>query len=256
MTLTYQSCYQSHFWISHFHGFPLTSKAVSCHDGVTMPAEKIFWEDPYLTELTARVTSVNSNIITLDRTIFYAASGGQESDAGTMGARKVLKAEKRDTEIYYTLEGPQDLKLGDEVLVKINWTRRYRLTRLHFAAEIILELVNQLFGKPFKIGANISANKARIDFLWEGRISDAFPLLLERAGKIIQADLLIRSEFSDREKEQRYWEIEGFSKVSCGGTHPKRTGEVGQITLRRNNIGKGKERIEIMLAQGTPGSDQ
>jgi Ser-tRNA(Ala) deacylase AlaX len=123
--------------------------------------------------------------------------------------------------------------------------------RLHFAAEIILEIINQLFGKPFKIGANISENKARIDFLWEGRISDAFPMLLEGAGKMIHADLPIRSEFSDRETEQRYWEIEGFSKVSCGGTHPKRTGEVGQITLRRNNIGKGKERIEIMLVEPT-----
>jgi len=214
-----------------------------------MPAVKIFWEDPYLTELIARVTSVNSDTLTLDRTIFYAVSGGQESDAGTIGGRKVLEAEKRDTEIYYTLEGPHDLKAGNEAIIKIDWTRRYRLMRLHFAAEIVLELVYQLFGRPIKLGANISAEKARIDFLWEGRISDVFPTLLERAEKIIQADRPIKSEFSDREKEQRYWEVEGFAKVSCGGTHPRRTGEVGQITLRRNNIGKGKERIEIMLAQ-------
>ena len=38
-----------------------------------MPAQKIFWEDPYLTEHTVRVTSVNGNTITLDQTIFYAA---------------------------------------------------------------------------------------------------------------------------------------------------------------------------------------
>jgi Ser-tRNA(Ala) deacylase AlaX len=214
-----------------------------------MPAVKIFWEDPYLTELIARVTSVNSDTLTLDRTIFYAVSGGQESDAGTIGGRKVLEAEKRDTEIYYNLEGPHDLKTGNEALIKIDWTRRYRLMRLHFAAEIVLALVYQLFGRPTKLGANISEEKARIDFLWEGRISDVFPTLLEHAGKIIQAGLPSKSEFSDREKEQRYWEVEGFAKVSCGGTHPRRTGEVGQITLRRNNIGKGKERIEIMLAQ-------
>ena len=212
-----------------------------------MPAEKIFWEDPYLIDLIARVTSVNGDAITLDRTIFYAASGGQESDTGAIGGQKVIRAEKRDIEIYYTLEGPHDLKPGNEVPVKIDWTRRYRLMRLHFAAEIVLELVYQLFRRPSKIGANISEDKARVDFLWEGRISDAFPLLLERSAKIIHADLPIRSEFSDREKEQRYWEVEGFAKVSCGGTHPRRTGEVGQIALRRNNIGKGKERIEITL---------
>ena len=214
-----------------------------------MPAEKIFWEDPYLTELTASVTSVNGDTITLDRTIFYAASGGQESDSGTIGGRKVLEAEKRGPEIYYTLEGPHDLNPGDEVLIKIDWIRRYRLMRLHFAAEIVLELVYQLFGRPSKIGANISEDKARIDFLWEGRISDAFPILLERAGKIIDADFPIRSEYSDRESEQRYWEIEGLARVSCGGTHLKHTGEVGQIRLKRNNIGKGKERIEITLVE-------
>ena len=43
----------------------------------------------------------------------------------------------------------------------------------------------------------------------------------------------------------RYWEIEGFARVPCGGTHLKRTGEVGNIALKRKNIGKGKERIEV-----------
>jgi Ser-tRNA(Ala) deacylase AlaX len=70
---------------------------------------------------------------------------------------------------------------------------------------------------------------------------------MERAGAIIEADLPIRSEYSNREQEQRYWEIEGFARVSCGGTHPRRTGEVGRISFKRNNIGKGKERIEIYL---------
>jgi Ser-tRNA(Ala) deacylase AlaX len=212
-----------------------------------MPANKIFWEDPYLIELSAGITSMDNDTITLDRTIFYAASGGQESDTGTMNALKVLRAQKRDTEIYYTLECPHDLKPDNEVFIKIDWARRYRIMRLHFAAEIVLELVYQSFGRPLKIGANISEDKARLDFLWEGMISDTFGVLKERAGTIIEADLPIRSEYSNREQEQRYWEIEGFARVSCGGTHPRRTGEVGPISLKRNNIGKGKERIEISL---------
>ena len=43
--------------------------------------------------------------------------------------------------------------------------------------------------------------------------------------------------------------IEGFSRVSCGGTHVKSTAEVGHITLKRVNVGKGKERIEIYLVK-------
>jgi Ser-tRNA(Ala) deacylase AlaX len=212
-----------------------------------MPAEKIFWEDPYRSELITVITSVDKDTITLEETIFYASSGGQESDTGTMNALKVLCAQKRGTEIYYTLECHHDLKPDNEIIIKIDWVRRYRLMRLHFAAEIVLELVYQLFGRPSKIGANISEDKARLDFLWEGNISDTFSVLIERACKIIEADLPIRSEYSDPEQEQRYWEIDGFARVSCGGTHPRRTGEVGRIGLKRNNIGKGKERIEIYL---------
>ena len=213
-----------------------------------MPAEKIFWEDSYLTEHEAKVTGVDGNTITLDRTIFYAASGGQESDTGTIAGFPVLSTEKKDTEIFYTLKGLHNLKEGDKVLVRIDWERRYRLMRLHFAAEIILELVYRLFNRPVKIGANISEDKARIDFLWDGRISDAFPLLTREAKDIVEKDLPIRSEYSQREQEQRYWEIDGFAKVSCGGTHLRCTGEIGVIRLKRNNIGKGKERIEIYLA--------
>jgi Ser-tRNA(Ala) deacylase AlaX len=213
-----------------------------------MPAEKIFWDDPYLTELPARVTGVLGDAVTLDRTIFFASSGGQESDAGTIGGYPVLDAVKRGLEIYYTLEEPCVLKAGDEAHVRIDWARRYRLMRLHFAAEIVLELVYRLFDRPEKIGAHIGEDKARLDFVWDGRISDAFPVLMERSGGIIDADLPIRSAYSDRENEKRYWEIEGFARVSCGGTHPRRTGEIGPIRLRRNNIGKLKERIEILLA--------
>jgi Ser-tRNA(Ala) deacylase AlaX len=214
-----------------------------------MPSEKIFWEDPYLTELKAKVTSIAGDTVTLDRTIFYAVSGGQESDSGTIGGFPVLTAEKKDREIFYTLAGPHRLKEGDEVLIRIDWPRRFRLMRLHFAAEIILELVYRHWGRPVKIGANISEDKARLDFLWDGRISDAFPLLREEAGKLIRENTPVISAYSERETEQRYWEIEGFARVSCGGTHIRRTGEVGGIRLKRNNIGKGKERIEIYLEE-------
>lgn len=65
--------------------------------------------------------------------------------------------------------------------------------------------------------------------------------------EIIRRDELIKTGFSDILNQRRYWEIEGFSKVPCGGTHVKSTAEVGNVTLKRVNIGGGKERIEIRL---------
>jgi Ser-tRNA(Ala) deacylase AlaX len=214
-----------------------------------MSVMKLFWQDPYLTELSAQVVWMNENNLKLDHTIFFPFSGGQESDSGTIGGFKVLEAKKEGREITYRMEASPALKAGDPVLIKIDWSRRYRLMRLHFAAEIILELINQNYQNPEKIGAHISESKARIDFRWAPNISHQFNFLETELNKIVDADCEIISAFSDAEQELRYWEIKGFGKVSCGGTHPKRTGEVGKIKLKRDNIGKGKERIEITLLE-------
>lgn len=78
-------------------------------------------------------------------------------------------------------------------------------------------------------------------------LTPVFDGLLTDYNAIIATDVPIQTGFSDVENQRRYWEIEGFSKVACGGTHVKSTAEVGYVTLKRVNIGGGKERIEIKL---------
>ena len=214
--------------------------------------EKLFWQDPYQTELTTRVNSVDGDRIRLDSTIFYAQSGGQESDAGTIAGLPVLAVIKDGLEIGYQLPADHGLQAGQSVEVTIDWLRRSRLMRLHFAAEIVLELVYRKYPGIEKVGAHISVDKARLDFATDESISADIPELESKANEIIQRDLKIVSEFSDRETERRYWQIEGFSKVPCGGTHVRSTGEVGLLKLKRKNPGKGKERIEVtLIGQGS-----
>jgi Ser-tRNA(Ala) deacylase AlaX len=208
---------------------------------------KVFWEDPYLAQLETRVTSVNDNDVTVEETIFYAFAGGQESDRGTIGNSHVLEARKEGKEIVYTLEKGHGLKSGDRVRMTIDWERRYRLMRLHFAAEIILELVYQHLQFIQKVGAHIAQDKARIDFEWGENISKMFPVIQENARRMVETNQDIVSAFSDEDAEERYWDIKGFARVPCGGTHLRRTGEVGEIELKRKNPGKGKERIEIYV---------
>jgi len=98
-----------------------------------------------------------------------------------------------------------------------------------------------------KIGAHIAQDKARIDFVWHANIAPELSAIQAQAGALIAANHPIISAFSDEANERRYWEISDFARVSCGGTHIKRTGEVGEITLKRKNVGRGKERIEIYL---------
>lgn len=208
---------------------------------------KLFWQDPYRSSLATRIAAVEGDQVRLEENIFYAFSGGQESDAGTVGGRKVLEARKDGGDILYRLEPDHDLKPGDAVRVEIDRARRLKLMRLHLAAEIILELACQNLPGIQKIGAHIAEDKARIDFEWPENISKLFPMMQEKAGALIAADHPIVSAFSDEENQRRYWEIAGFARVPCGGTHLKRTGEIGALALRRVNIGKGKERIEIRV---------
>ena len=212
-----------------------------------MATTKIFWTDPYLTELETTVTSVNQNVITLKETIAYAFSGGQQSDAGTINGFTIEKAQKVGKEIFYTLPTNHTIAAGEKVVVKIDWEKRYKIMKLHFAAEVILELVKQNFGNPEKIGANITSEKSRIDFIWENDISEMFPVLEAKAKELIQADKPIISDFSNETDEIRCWKIEGFGQVPCGGTHIKTTGELQAIRLKRDRQGKNKERIEIYL---------
>lgn len=208
--------------------------------------QKIFWDNPYQRQLMTKVVSVNENRLLFAETIGFSFSGGQESDTVRVNGLMVTHSEIEDDLIYYTLPSEHGLSEGDVVLMEIDFVRRYKLMRLHFAAELILELVQRMLPIE-KIGAHIAEHKARIDFSYQHNISDIFNSLLFEYNQIIAKDMLIRTGFSDEKNQRRYWEIEGFSKVSCGGTHIQSTAEVGFITLKRVNIGSGKERIEIKL---------
>lgn len=210
--------------------------------------QKIFWSDPYLSKLSTTVSSVAGAQVRLSETIIFAFSGGQESDTGTIDGHAVVASQKQGLEIVYTLAQDHGLMVGQSVMVEIDGDRRLKLMRLHFAAELVLELVYKRLGSVQKIGAHIAQDKARIDFAWPDSLASLLPDIETAANAIVAADMAISTGFDDEANERRYWEISGFSRVPCGGTHVKRTGEIGPIRLKRHNKGRGNERVEIYLA--------
>ena len=210
--------------------------------------QRVFWLDPYLTVLDTVVTNVAAADVRVEKSIFYACSGGQEGDVGTIAGQVVQAARLEGDDLVYTLGMNHGLKPGDPVTMAIVWQRRYRLMRLHLAAEIVLELVCQTLPGIEKVGANISADKARRDFRWPDNIASMLTRIQKQAEALIVADKDIVSDFSDTTERERFWEIAGFARVPCGGTHLRTTGEIGQIELRRRNPGRGKERIEVTLS--------
>jgi alanyl-tRNA synthetase len=137
--------------------------------------DRLFWEDPYATSNEAVVTTVNSADIELDRSVLFAFSGGQECDLGWIGGHRVLQARLDGARLIYPLPDGHGLQVDDPVQVVIDWECRYALMRLHFAAELVLEMVSAALPGVERIGAHIAQDKARIDIFWPTSIATLLP---------------------------------------------------------------------------------
>ncbi len=213
--------------------------------------KKLFWDDPYLDSCEAKVTSIEGNRVKLDQTVFYAFSGGQASDFGTIGGVNVVEAVKAGDkesiiDITYVLEKDPEFKVGDEVEVKIDVERRNKIRNLHSAAHIVWYFVEEKLGKLNSIGSNVSVDKSRLDYLLETPISEHLLEIEEKVNKFIEEDHEVITNVDEEKPDLRWWVCDDW-KMPCGGTHVRSTKEIGRIKLKRKNIGAGKERIEITL---------
>lgn len=84
-----------------------------------MTVKKLFWENPYLKTCAAQIVNIAGGCITLDKTIFFAFSGDQASDSGSINGYPVLEAKKVDHEIFYQIEEVHNLQVGQQVEVEI-----------------------------------------------------------------------------------------------------------------------------------------
>ena len=110
-----------------------------------------FNEDSYLDKCEATITSIDNNIIQLDRTIFYAESGGQPGDIGEIVLNdrelKGIDTQKGSSpkEIQHIIEGEIDQYLiGKSCELRIDWERRKDHMRLHTSCHILCSLVDAM----------------------------------------------------------------------------------------------------------------
>ena len=197
--------------------------------------KKLYWDDPYLTKCTSVVTSIEESKIKLDQTIFYAFSGGQASDFGTIGGINVVEAVEEDKEnISYLLDNVPNFNIGDEVEVVINEERRRKIRNLHSATHIVSYFVEEKLGKLECIGSNVSVDKARLDYIFEGSISEHLMELEEKINLFILEENEVTIENDETDTKLRLWICKEMN-MPCGGTHVKNTKEIGKVKLKRKN---------------------
>jgi misacylated tRNA(Ala) deacylase len=234
-----------------------------------MNMELLFLLNPYVKEFDATVTDVitddTGNYIVLDRTAFYATSGGQPNDLGIITINgevfNVVDVLKKDG-LYLHRIDRSGLKVGDSVHGIINWDRRYKLMRYHTASHILSTIIFNETGADIT-GNQIYLDKARVDFSLEAFDRNLMQSFEEKTNAIIKQALPVTFRILDREEafkipslvklrkqlpetitQIRIVDIEGFDHQACGGTHLNNTSECGSIEIY-DLENKGKERRRI-----------
>jgi len=211
-----------------------------------MVTRKIYNEDAYVHEFQTTVTSISANDVILEATAFYPSGGGQVCDTGEIEGARVLGARKADEEIVHEMEIQPSFAVGQRVSCSVDWTRRYRIMRLHSAAHIVYYVMQDVFGaKPASSGL-VDDQKDRNDYLFDTPVDRGKLKSVED-----QVNVIISKGFPVKiwlEGETKFWKIEPYPVMKCAGTHVRNTSEIGPVRVDRGKKpGKGKERIETSL---------
>lgn len=241
-----------------------------------MSTDCLFREDSYLKDCSATVVALTeTGGVVLDRTIFYAASGGQPGDTGTLrsangDAIRISSAayvDREKTEITHSpaVSTGLDLKIGEPVHIAIDWDLRYARMRMHTA----LHLLSAVLPYPVTGGA-VGDREGRLDFDIPEAGLDKDEITAKLAG-MVAASVEVRARWiSDAELEAnpalvktmsvkpplgtgrvRLIEIVGYDLQPCGGTHVRTTGEIGDVRVIQIEK-KGRQNRRVRLAFASP----
>ncbi|BBD72691.1 alanyl-tRNA editing protein AlaX [Sulfodiicoccus acidiphilus] len=225
-------------------------------------AEELFLKDSYIKEFEAVVTKVEGTEVFLDRTAFYPGGGGLENDVGWLEVEgreiEVTKVTRKGNEIAHIVS--RELARGQRVVGRVDWSRRYRMMRLHTLSHIIAALAYRKFNALIT-GGHITPEYAKDDFNVEdkGTLED----LMREAETIAKEGRKVKVYFLPREEaakiegvvklaermppEVDLWrivEIEGVDVQADGGPHVSNTAEIGNVKVMRvENKGKGRKRV-------------
>ena len=239
-----------------------------------MSTDCLFREDAYLKECSATVVGLtDAGGIVLDRTVFYAASGGQPADRGVLttatgdailieGARYTDAGKTEIAHLPAATSGPR-LKLGEPVHAMVDWELRYARMRMHTALHLLSAVL------PYPVtGGSVGDTDGRLDFDIPEAGLDKDEITKKLAETIAAGADVTSRWITDQELEAspglvktmsvkpplgtgrvRLIEIVGYDLQPCGGTHVRKTNEIGDVRVMQiEKKGKLNRRVRIAFA--------
>ena len=221
-------------------------------------SERLYLANPYLTRFEARVARQarlgTREAVVLDRTAFYPEGGGQPADRGTLGGVAVVDVQEQDGEILHALDGPAP---SGRVEGLVDWPRRFDHIQQHHGQHLLSAAFERLLG-GHTLSFHLGETTSSIDLdLPAGRLDErALREVEAAANQSVWRDLPVTArEFPPEELARlplRKEPVKGARVVvvgdlpgepgglhppglvdasPCGGTHPRRTGEVGAVAV-------------------------
>jgi alanyl-tRNA synthetase len=221
--------------------------------------ERLYYADSYLTSFHADVVGVRSAgalvAVVLSRTAFYPTSGGQPHDTGTLGGAQVIDVVEEGGTVVHLVTHPVE----GRVQGTIDWARRFDHMQQHTGQHILSQAALRALDaqtRSVHFGADgatldldradlAGAQAAALEDLANGIVFEDRPVHVREVDEAELPALGLRRP-ARKQGRIRIVEVEDFDRSACGGTHVRRTGEVGAIKIRRWERHRGGVRLEFL----------
>ena len=221
-------------------------------------------------QLINQIAKGETGQVILEETAFYAESGGQVGDVGTIqsktGAFQVLDTQSSgDALVHLGTVTNGTMALNDKVKATINPIRRQAITLNHTSAHLLHSaLINVLGDHVAQRGSAVGDKRLRLDFSHDQALTtEELRQIEELVNKKIEKNIDVETSIMKHDEalesgalalfgekygeEVRVVNVELFSKELCGGTHVKNTGEIGFFKIiSESSIASGTRRIEAI----------
>ncbi len=217
-----------------------------------------------------QLSAGETGVVVLDTTPFYAESGGQVGDSGSLSAEGALFGVEDTQKIKADVFGHHghmsqgSLKVGDALLARVDGERRHATMRNHSVTHLMHKALHEVLGDHVQQkGSLVDADKTRFDFTHNAPVTETQVQEVERrVNAEILANAATQARVMDIESAkatgammlfgEKYGETVrvldiGSSRELCGGTHVHRTGDIGLFkVVVESGVAAGVRRIEAV----------